>query len=104
MNCKPGDFAIIIGADSEEEKVDLGKPVYIRCPGHSYAKLGDTRHYWECDTLGQSITVYNNFDTYNKSLPGEVVDIADMHLRPLRPDEGEDEILRLVGKPNKVTS
>ena len=92
-NCKSGDTALIVRPWIIDR--DIGRPVEVirrgaygevvsmrsggdsRCVG-----VGDTRA-WLCDAQGFGFPRF----------------IADECLRPLRDSAGEDEMLRLVGKP-----
>ena len=93
LNCKSGDTAFIVRPWIIDR--DIGRPVEVirrgaygevvsmrnggdsRCVG-----VGDTRA-WLCDARGFGFPCF----------------IADECLRPFRDSAGEDEMLRLVGKP-----
>jgi hypothetical protein len=77
MNCKPGDLAVVL------------------CPLHEmrfFGKIVQTIRfvngdYWEVDPpLDNFKGVYDNW------------------LRPIRDNDGEDEILRIAGKPEKANA
>lgn len=80
MNCEPGDLAIVVATAD-----------------------GDT------GSIGSVVEVIRLGDTGAESKPGWVTSPAmdghcrfyDSSLRPLRDNDGEDEILRIAGKPAK---
>jgi hypothetical protein len=80
MNCKQGDLAVVIKSNFE--------PKYI-------------------GSIVKCVQLSNSFDE-----PGWIVEpqlgnwgeIADGILRPIRPNEGEDETLTWAGKPHKETA
>ena len=100
MNCKPGDLAVIKGCDPNGSGRDIGKLVRIVGPGDDWSDVGDTRHFWDCDTLGQRLECDGN----SLSDGFENIDIPDEHLRPIRDNDGEDETLQWAGKPEGVTA
>lgn len=84
MNCKQGDLAVLIRSEFPER---IGK--ITRCIKYINAEGVDT---WQVDPpVGE--------DRFRR---GSIVVGTwgrDSFLRPLRNDPGEDEILRIVGKP-----
>ena len=100
MNCKQGDIAIVVGG-----KYNLGKVVTcirqvpmievqlaLKCAGMGISFIPDTP-YWEVD---------NQIVWKNGSESSQVPYIQDSRLRPLRNDSGEDEMVKLLGKPNDM--
>lgn len=87
MNCKPGDLAVIVRCDHE--------------------------HRWAIGRIVRVVTaVVSAWGTIGWALEHPLVGpdgqrrdcAADRCLRPIRDQDGEDEILRLVGKPQEVTA
>lgn len=77
LRCKPGDLAIIVRA----------------------AK--DPRWY------GRIVLVVAQFDHdswVTDPLPAGFCSVRDTSLRPIRPGDGEDEMLRIAGKPEEITA
>lgn len=86
MNCKQGDLAIIVKSYAGNE----GKIVRcLRYVGKVEGWIGRDR--WETDTqiIGEFGSVTNT--------------VNDSYLRPIRDSDKEDEMLRIVGKPEKET-
>lgn len=90
MNCKQGDLAVIVRSYAGNE----GK--IVRCVRLSYAPcllpggaLIERCPLWETDAvlLGCS----GRSDEF----------VPDFQLRPIRDNDGEDEMLRIAGLPNK---
>lgn len=84
MNCKPGDLAIIVGSRSNPEC--NGIIVMI----DRYA--GDKCWY----VRGKLIEEYAR-------IHGLGLKLFDARLRPIRDNPGEDEMLRIAGKPTELT-
>ena len=80
MNCKQGDLAVIVkvipGIGAEQY---IGK--IIRCE-----RLFSPLAWWLPDDFGCHLAV------------------LDAHLRPIRDNDGEDEMVRIAGKPEQVTA
>ena len=84
MNCKQGDLAVIVRSYAGNE----GK--VVRC-----VSLCERPFWYTARWPGPTWHI-------DRELPGEtfpVSVVADCQLRPLRDSDGEDEMLRLVGKP-----
>lgn len=101
--CKPGDIAIVL------TKANLGKLVTVIRPYVAGEKVGGTVWIprpgvmWVVEALGSPIKGVNEdgITFHTESAFG------DSQLRPLRDQRGEDQMLRLTGKPqgaNKVTA
>jgi hypothetical protein len=81
MNCKPGDLAICVNSYFRE---DIGKVVTIfRMSEYLYPGC------WE------SVERV-------KDAKGNLIYWHDKHMRPIRDNDGEDEMLRIAGKPREV--
>ena len=87
LNCKEGDLAVIVRSTAGNE----GKIVRcVRLRGlkpQAYPDRVELAPSWEVDRplVGWNGTVGNN--------------IEDSRLRPIRDDDGEDEMLRIAGVP-----
>ncbi|MFA5898103.1 MAG: hypothetical protein WC829_03200 [Hyphomicrobium sp.] len=90
MNCKPGDLAIIV----RSEAGNLGK--IVRC-------IKVLRNeFWTGPSLGTRMTATLEIDIPLASWDGVVSNhIADDQLRPIRDNDGEDEMIRIAGLPHK---
>jgi hypothetical protein len=75
MNCKPGDLAVIVTADTTDEAALLGK--IIRVTKLSLLSDSGANPCWEYD--GPRLHCYGR----------EIHGVADLALRPIR-DPGED--------------
>lgn len=87
MNCKPGDLAVIVRSlDSPEAIGSLVKCVSF---------LSGLRNpSWQLDRK-----VADDKLRDGKLIRGDW--FADKCLRPIRDQDGEDEMIRIAGKPNK---
>jgi hypothetical protein len=85
MNCKKGDLAIIVGGSTG---YNIGKIVTcLRFIGWYSLDVEDA---WEVDIpLGWTDGVSRHVS-------------RDCYMRPIRPSEEPDEMLRIVGLPEKV--
>lgn len=90
MNCKPGDLAVFVRCSFPE---NVGKLVRI------VDKLRCDPEEWRVVALGRLMTNAGFLTT-----PGQVVWADDPDLRPIRPGEGEDEMLLIAGKPEEVAA
>ena len=86
LNCKVGDLAIGVSAVPEKQS-NIGCVVRIMRPWPGMAG------YWEVETLA-----WAKYEGVPHP-PGLVCKAKDACMRPLRDSEGEDEMLRLVGRP-----
>jgi hypothetical protein len=82
MNCKPGDLAVIVRARLAPPL--LGRLVKCIAPR-------DDDAWWVDIPLTCPVTGETWFSVYDRAL------------RPIRDQDGEDEILRIAGKPQEVT-
>ena len=88
LRCKPGDLAIYIG----RRKEFIGKPIKIL-----EFKLAPDGPGWLVDP-----PVYENYiDDFGTKRRGDWQ--LDRNLRPIRDQDGEDEMLAIAGKPEGVT-
>lgn len=106
MNCKPGDLAVIVRATYAE---NLGRIVHVvePWPFRGYP-IGYTMHFrgrkwriacdadWVIEPVGRPLIGAHAGHSWSAA--------PDFCLRPIRDQDGEDEILRLVGKPEGVTA
>jgi hypothetical protein len=81
LNCKQGYLAVVVRSDARNE----GK--IVQCVELTVGK-------WKLGYGPRWVTEPPLFNVY-----GEVVPPLDACLRPLRDSDGEDEVLRLVGRP-----
>lgn len=87
MNCKQGDLAIVVRSKAGHEGKIFRCVSYV---GKARGFFGDD--YWEIDAIVLSIDGKpNSF-------------FRDSWMRPIRDNDGEDEMLRIVGKPEGVTA
>lgn len=91
MNCKPGDLAIHVGGYMGIKSPNLGK--IVRCVRFVGKIPGWKGVRWEVEgapIIGPS---------------GEhLTHVNDANLRPIRDNPGEDEMLRIAGKPHEVAA
>lgn len=93
MNCKQGDLAVVVRAVNRK---NIGK--LCRCLKLIHGKLfidpdGVARPYdtWETDAK------FHCWDGSNTRY------VQDEKLKPIRDSDGEDEMLRITGKPSKIS-
>lgn len=85
MNCKPGDLAIVVRSRRYPEcNGMILKIEHLAYPG-----------YWRVS--GKLIEEY-------AARHGKSLNLNDRLLRPIRDNPGEDEMLRIVGKPTEVVA
>lgn len=90
MNCKPGDLAIVVRSAAG----NLGK--VVRC-----IRLATEAEKHELCFFQREAMWFT--DTPMTSTWGCVDTLMfDAYLRPIRDSDGEDEMLRIVGKPETV--
>lgn len=82
MNCRPGDLAVIVRCQMHPPLIGTFVRVVRRVPDD----------YWYMDS------------PLPKPDGGAWIFIHDSCLRPIRDNDGEDEMLRIAGKPNEVTA
>lgn len=94
MNCKQGDLAIVVKSELGNE----GK--VVRCIRVLSKKESDALMYWSGPLWEVDAPLKASFGfvvTYTNHCP-------DSYLRPLRNQDGEDEMLRISGKPEQLTA
>lgn len=91
MNCKPGDLAVIVNA---QVLSNIGKILTVtRYERNVLMKDGSRMDGWRFE------------GPYLPGLFGGRANIVeDDALRPIRDNDGEDEILRIAGYPHKETA
>lgn len=91
MNCKPGDIAIIV----RSEAGNVGRIVEVGewCEALMHPCLLNVESGWE---VRGNLLARNGLGDV---MPVNFGVVPDARLRPLRDNEGEDEILRIAGKP-----
>jgi hypothetical protein len=97
MNCKPGDLAIVVGGhglgnDPLKMRGRIVRCIRILGPADLGFEYDEACPTWEVD-----IDVKDPID-------GVQIGVEDEFLRPIRDNDGEDEILRIAGKPEKVNA
>lgn len=99
MNCKPGDLAVLVDSDFEE---NIGGLVLVICVAdpQKFVPSPDPVNEleWECELLTQQMG-WDDAENYSWSKPGDRQAIYDRYLRPIRDNDGEDETLTWAGKP-----
>ena len=86
MRCKPGDLAIVV--NDIEMPQNNGALVRVLCRARPENYL-NMQAEWDCEALS---TI--RIDGYPSILPGGTgFGYRDRELRPLRPDDGQDETL-----------
>lgn len=96
MNCKPGDLAVIVRPDSP----NYGRFVTVVAPydgrlsaqGLPFSAVPD----WIAE--GHGLVASRGGVVIG---PTPWVGARDKSLRPIRDNDGEDEMLRIVGKPHE---
>lgn len=98
LNCRRGDIAIVVRGPSTGAVVSVVAP----WSGRSVLKqwLGLELFKWQCETLSPAFNAVRRFDGARIDLqPGQEVVSPDCILRPLRDQEGDDEMLHIAGRP-----
>lgn len=106
MNCKPGDLAVIVKSDNI---MNIGKLVRVILPSpgnhlpigsHYFVKGIDFRRSgdwfcWIVESCSSPLIATPSGELHI------VRPFSDRCLRPIRDQDGEDEMIRIAGKPNK---
>lgn len=97
LNCKPGDLAVMVRCNNP---INLGR--IVRCESFDgavnvHGPAG--RIYPGAWRISPALPAWSGW-----SGPATTTHAPDEFLRPIRGQDGEDQILRLVGKPEKVTA
>lgn len=92
MNCKPGDLAIIVRSESGNHGC------IVECiTFYANAKFMGHRDHVNCwGVRGALRNPDRSWPAIREGVDGV---IPDAWLRPLRDSDGEDEMLRIAGKP-----
>lgn len=90
MNCKPGELAVFVSSYAGNE----GKIINV-------LRVASSAELDEANFTKKYGTVWHTKEDvrYENGLYGRFA--LDFQLRPIRPDEGQDEILRIAGLPKK---
>jgi hypothetical protein len=95
MNCKLGDLAIVVWA-----------PAGASIAAGSLVKAVELLHGDICLYIGDTGSTYSASDAWRVEYRGSLESpygrpwaVPDSRLRPIRDQPGEDEILRIAGKP-----
>jgi len=112
MNCKKGDLAYVVGPCPTPglsgrfvvvERRRAGAEIFISVEGQ-LARLDGDEPCWVCrPASGQTlpwVCIGGLWD--GKVFEFEERPIADSALRPIRDTDDEDEMLRIVGKPEPI--
>ncbi|AKJ28779.1 hypothetical protein [Caldimonas brevitalea] len=95
MNCQQGDLAVIVGGQYAE---NWGRLVMVR-EAYNFQGIwdGDCGPAWYVESEGDKL--------YTETVSGRPfrmyrVVVRDSALRPIRNDDGIDEMVRIAGRPN----
>ena len=98
MNCKPGDLAIRVRAPADAQ-IPVGAIVEV------------VRFFPDQSLIFESGRIVDGLDLWSVVYRGQKIGamglafgIPDNELRPIRPNDGEDETLQWAGKPQKETA
>jgi hypothetical protein len=98
--CKPGDLAVVVGA--QFSLMNIGRLVIVEAPfnggfvdGYHYGSRGDGD--WIIRAVGSPLVVVG-YDGVASKTTRHVAN--DRFLRPIRPGEGEDETLSWLPVPS----
>jgi hypothetical protein len=94
MNCKPGDLAVMIRATVPE---NVGAICAVLVSSTYTEVLGE--QVWVVEHQRPRASIH--YET-GERLCEVTANVRDSWLRPIRPDEGEDEMIRIAGKPEGV--
>jgi len=104
MNCKPGDIAFVVGPTTGVAKGLAGyEETFDWLPRGSivevvsFAWLSTAKHrrvMWNVTPKKVAVSLKCGI-----SCSAKVVAVADCILKPIRPGDGEDEMLRIAGRP-----
>lgn len=102
MNCKPGDLAVIVGGSRYAgmlvhviEAAPIGS--FLLPDGH--AATNDSTNSWVVKSLSGKFWCPGQTGEFLRY--ADYGFVVDSKLRPIRDQDGEDEMIRIVGKPNK---
>ena len=84
MNCRPGDLAVIVRS----------APAFERYVGKIVVVVKRSEIWNDCWVTDPRLFHFDGFP----------IDFTDSSLRPIRDSDGEDEMLRIAGKPQEVNA
>jgi len=89
MNCKPGDLAVIMRSQFEE---NLYRFVWVRRAVPKSEWTSPSLLEWECESAGSPLS----FEWSDGSGTGTTMklDICDRNLKPIRPDAAPESVTR----------
>lgn len=105
MNCKPGDLAVIVHPRHYGKLVTVlyaaphGR--FTMPDGWTHADVSDRGPSWVIESNGSPFEARLRDGTERMTVYAVV---GDRWLRPIRPEEGEDESLTWAGKPEQVSA
>lgn len=97
MNCRPGDIAVLVNARYEESIGALVEVISLDAPRRGLPT-------WKCRAISRIKCFNDILLTAMVCEPGTIVYGPDSYLRPIRDNDGTDEMLTIVGKPEKVAA
>jgi hypothetical protein len=99
MNCKPGDLAVIINNPFPENIGKFVTVIKLANPENFYGgKPGD--FCWECESATE-VRVFCDDEGKTSVMAKDEFCMDDFELKPIRDNDGEDEMIRIAGKPEK---
>lgn len=101
LRCKPGDLAIVTGSQLNNGKIVtcvqfLG--AYLKIDGVLHGPHDTHTDFWEID----SELYWSNPDSPKTVYTG-MTSIPDCQLTPIRSRPGQDEIIKIAGKPKSIS-
>jgi hypothetical protein len=98
MNCKPGDLAIIVDPECVQ---NIGK--IVLCVRLHSSETHDLDGWGFNESCGPRWVVDQPLSgRLGDGTPCPMYTIPDESLRPIRDNDGEDEMLRIAGNPREV--
>jgi hypothetical protein len=95
MRCSIGDLCIVVA--DRTNPANAGALVRVLAAADN--DYFDVDQDWEVEAL-TTLRYPTAPEPYLQTvLPGEIAGFLDRELRPLRDNDGEDEVLRIAGKP-----
>jgi hypothetical protein len=92
MNVQAGDTAMMTDPEN------YGRLVHVDQPHEDYSFITHQR-VWRCTALQTIRCGYVHGGHYGDQPPGQVICAYDRQLRPIRDNDGTDEVIRKVGLP-----
>lgn len=102
MNCKQGDMAIRVQTGQLVDVVRLfvGEENFTDIAGTSFPFIHSGAPAWVVSSIGGPLEVLCAGPANGAKFM--IFPISDKALKPIRDADGEDEMLRIAGKPEKV--